>query len=249
LAQDTKVLKETEINPMILETAEDALTRALEITGFEKLMKVDPFSLPADSLAKKVVVENDSTPFLSDLIIGRQLWQVSLDSVDIRPECARDRGYDMWRRKSFRIWLGPSGKLLKIYSIPHSQDSICTPILTSDEATDRLNRKGEMYLGFPEKLPMARFIHALNAASGCKPLVANEIIAQYVMYSEFGSSPMAVWCITSLGIPPTHFTSHRKKHVRRSTQDLDCERCLINAENGKWLSMISIPCSKPQIND
>ena len=245
-AQDTKVSEESEIAPIKLGTAEDALSRALEITGFEKLMKVGPFSLPADSLAKKVVIENDSTPFLSDLIIGRQLWQVRLADVDIRTPLAKELRSDRFERKTFDVLLDPNtGKILKIHSIPLNMDSICTLLHTVEEATARLKHKGKIYHGIPDESPKATFIEAINAATGCGPVIANEISAQYILYSKLGSDPIPVWCITSLGIPPVHLTSLSEK-TAESDVSLECWTCIVDAMSGRWMSQAYVPCDPPE---
>ena len=125
-------------------------------------------------------------------------------------------------------------------------DSICTLLYTAEERTVYLKNQGEEYHGFPQEAPNVSFRDALIAAVGCKPLIANEISAQYVLYSEFGSEPKPVWSITSLGIPPLHFTS---KGENSSDPDvsLECYKCIVDAMSGKWESVSLVPCNPPEM--
>jgi len=211
-------------------------------------MKVRLSKSSAENYVKKVVIKKDSTAFLSSQIEGRELWQIRLNDVDIRPKFSRDEGYDVWRKKSFIVLLNANtGQPLKIYSIPLSKDSICTLKHTAEKATALLSNRREVYHGFPTEPPQITFLQALNAAAGCLPLVANEIVAQYIMYSQFGRDPIPVWSITSLGVPPIHFTSYREKYKKKSNNiSLDCERCLVNAISGELMSQTNVPCNKPK---
>lgn len=230
-------------NIPVIKSKEEAIAKTLKITGFENRIKV----MPTDTMVKRIIIKKDSTAFLSNQIEGRELWQVIINDVDIRPEYSRSRGINYWRRKSFNILLDPiSGQLLKINSVPMVTDSICTPSLTADEETAYLKAKGKIYHGFPPVAPNISFRDALIAAIPCRPLIANEISAQYILYSKFGSEPKPVWKITSLGVPPLHFTS-RGQESSNEEVFLECYTCIVDAMTGKWESVSLVPCYPPEM--
>ncbi|MFH1687919.1 MAG: hypothetical protein ABIE70_10430 [bacterium] len=63
-------------------TAEQAVERALEATGFGRA-QYKQRSNPSE-MAIKVVVEDDKTPFFHDRIINKELWVVTFDSVYVK---------------------------------------------------------------------------------------------------------------------------------------------------------------------
>jgi len=241
-SQDDVDSKESGDVPIKLESAGDALQRALDLTGFGDRMKVNPARSITDSVAKKVIINKDSTAFLSNQILGRELWQINLKNVDIRTKLAISMGADMWKKKDFNILLDPTtGKVLRIYSIPLNEDSKCILENNADEETERLKIDGKIYHGFPDVMSKITFVEALNAAAGCTPLVANEINAYYVLYSKNGSDPKPVWSITSIGISAPPFASG--EHDEEGTE---CYNCIVDAQTGKWLSVSSVPCYSPK---
>ncbi len=231
-----------------IKTPEEALELALELTGFENYMKENILKSSAEDYVKKVVIEKDSTPFLNDQIEGRELWQIEINDVDLRHEYSISRGINYWRRKSFRILLDPnSGQIIKINSVPMVTDSICTLTLSADEETTYLKEKGKKYHGFPPRAPNISFRDALIAAVPCRLSIANEISAQYILYSKFGSEPKPVWKITSLGVPPLHFSS--RGHVSSDEEvSLECYTCIVDAMTGKWESVSLVPCDPPEMS-
>ncbi len=250
-AQDIDKSIDSLYAPVRLESASDALSRALEITGFNEFMESRLSKSSAGNYVEKVFIEKDSTPFLNNQIEGRELWQVRLNDVDIRTKFARDEGYDLWRRKSFIVLLNPTtGQLMKIYSIPLSKDSICTMRYTADEARNELlHSSKEEYKGFPTIPPKTTFLEALNAAAGCMTPVANEIIGQYIMYSRHGQDPIPVWCITSLGVPEVDITGMRTQSLVKESETtipLDCVRCIVDAMSGKLRISVSVQCNAPK---
>ncbi len=214
-----------------LNSPERALGRAFEATGFVSRMDRVPPASAASSVAESISIQGDNTPFLADSLNGREAWKVRFDQVDIRTPLAITRNDDLWDKRDFEVVLNRlGGQIITIRSVSGAPS--LWPELSADSAARQLlNEGGERYLGLVDSLPKITFIEALNAAVGGKPLVAEEIIGQCVMYSRKGEKPRPVWIITTRGVPPielTHYSHRTSKGVK------DRYRCVVDATTGEW---------------
>jgi hypothetical protein len=221
----------------LLSNANDAVTKALEITGFKDHITIPIAS--SDKIARKLLIMEDETPFLSDKIKGKEVWVVKFDSVDIRPEVARNRGDHRWPLKSFDVLLDPrTGQVVKIHAgYTDSSDNVL-PEPPSNVAELSLRETGEIYHAFPDSNPKVTFIEALQAAVGCAPVSAKEIIAYLVLHSKGNSTPKPVWCITCRGIPPVTFSVRSEKASEKARNRA---RCVVDATTGEWMFMTNRP--------
>lgn len=232
-----QVVADSVVHSMAVTSSEKALERALLVTGFASRIRRVSQPPTASSVATKSIAIDNNTPFLADQINGKEVWVVRVDSVDIRPEEAILNGDNRWDKKNFEILLDPvSGQVLRIST--SSTASNLTPEPDSRTASAELSFRGERYCAFLDSVPEVTFLEALNAAAGCTPLVAEEIIAVCVLHSEGDRRPRPVWIITSRGVPPFEFTSFSKEAPE---QDRSRVRCIVDATTGKWLSMSVAP--------
>ena len=185
-------------------TAEEAVQRAYQYTGFEEIKSVPQTA--AAEMASLTVIENDSTPFLYTQINGRQVWKVQLKDVRL---VLPDKVQELVERnnpKTYEAWIdAETGILLRVFSRYQGHDPNLYPELPPDSATKLMESMGEKLTGFPTVLPELDFMAALNNAGGANPMEAKEINASYVLWSEYGRPAVPAWHIVSRGIPPWEF--------------------------------------------
>jgi hypothetical protein len=231
--QDDSIKSDASNHAYAISTPEQALERALLITGFSPRMKQIP-TIPVDTnVVKLVTIVDDNTPFLADSVNGRQFWRVRLDAVDTRNQQAIDRGDDRWGRRNFDVTIDPrNGSLIWIQT--DTRDTALPPEVSAASATAQLSEMDERYWGFVDPLPKVSFLEALHAASGCAAPIAVEILAQCVRYSGRGQTPRPIWIIVTRGVPQVEVTamSHMADKSVRSRV-----RCAVDATSGDWLFM------------
>jgi hypothetical protein len=222
--------------PLAIASAQGALERAYAYTGFPRSSSgTDPTSTDT---AFMVTMEENETPFLSDYVRGRRVWDVKIRQVtlylpDWVPSFAavqKPRDYDIWIDSA-------TGVLFKIESRSEVADPDLAPEPPSDTATRMLRGCGEAWLGFPPTPPLVTFHEALNAAGAANPVEAKEIIAWHVMFSKDGNPPFPTWQIIGRGIPPLEFHEHpdRPLYLRNRM------RSVVDAATGKEIMFSNMP--------
>lgn len=215
-------------------TPDQAVARALKITGFDQLKSID--TLAAVSSAKLITMFDSTTPFLADSINGDTVWRIEFKDVvlglkDVPAELAEQHP------RHFVVYLSPSpGGLIRVSSRSEERSAgLWNKPLAQD--AERLMSSNERYIGFPEHDPAVTFSEALGAAKG-DPLIADEIDAVLVMYTYSNklphreiTFPCPVWAIHLYGIPTVQSTKYPDL-PRSQTGHL---RTIVDAVNGQWL--------------
>lgn len=219
--------------------AEEALTQARQILGL-------PDKMPPGSSATLVTLAEDTTPFLSEKLVGRPIWQVVLADWPLELPSAAEGAQDRFPR-TFDVFVDPKdGSLLKLASRWPEGVPAIAPEPEAAFAEEQMGRAGlERYHGFPESKPAVDFIQALDVVykQGVgNPLEAKQIIAHCVERSAMGKKPRAVWAITLRGIPPLRAAYpgvpvDARNHIRN----------IVDANTGEWLCAGTSP--QPQEGD
>lgn len=216
--------------------AADAISNAFKVMGF---VETNKDALLEQGVAVQVLARDSLTPFLNQHIDNKIVWRVFLSDIEIRPKSAKMSGSAKKTGRDFEVLLDPeTGAVLRIYSAPLKNDTNVWNEPLSEIAEQKLRRNQEIYHGFPSILPEISLLEALEAAVGCKPFVANEIIAQLVMHSNSGTEPKPVWCITCRGIPPVVGSA---RSAKAPVQFRNRARCVVDATTGEWMYMTSNP--------
>ena len=215
---------------------EQVLARVAELSGL-------PQDLVQESVVKLVTVEEDNTPFLSEQIIGRSLWQVTTPKWKLQLPSAAPKYEDRYER-TFVILVDPvNGSILKIASL-WPQHVPGEPSEVPVRSAEAQMRNAERYHGFPPAEPAVTFLGAVDVVrrKGLgNPLVAKQIVAHYVMQSRMGGQPTAVWAITLRGIrievpAPQALTGELLPNPAVSRM-----RNIVDANTGEWLQANNVP--------
>lgn len=215
---------------------EHVLARVAEISGL-------PQDVVQKSVVRLVTVEEDNTPFLSERIIGRRLWQVTTPKWRLRLPSAAPKDDDQYER-TFVVLVDPvDGSLLKIASL-WPKDVPGEPPEVPVRSAEAQMRNAERYHGFPSADPAVTFLCAVDIVrrqGWGDPLVAKQIVGHYVMQSRMGGQPTAVWAITLLGInievpAPQPLTGESLPNPAVSRM-----RNIVDADTGEWLQAINVP--------
>ncbi len=190
--------------------------------------------------ARLAVVASDRTPYLSEQIVGRTAWRVTLEDWKIvlsSEPALRDRF-----SRTLDVFVDPiHGRLLKLETQWPQGEPPIRPHPTAESATWQMWNSGrEVYHGFPAAPPKVTLQQALTAIreqGGGNPTVARQIIGHYVVWSMKGISeePRPVWAIMLWGIPPQlPFRADSKEPRFRM-------RYIIDAATGKYILRINTP--------
>ena len=228
-----------------IRTAEQAVDRALEITGFDRAnykKRSDP-----SEMAAKVTVLEDKTPFFHDRIVDRELWRVTFDSVYVEiPRLAPS-----WERnqirKTYDVYFDPeTGYLLKIESRWDGRDTTLSEEPPADFATNDMLKDGIAYVDIVKVIPEIDLYKALQIATDCYAANAKQIIAHLVLTGQGGVDPRPVWSILGRGTPPFDISGKGYRFV--PVWQKNRMRCLVDAMNGDYLIFISnTPAVEPPI--
>ena len=217
-----------------VQNQEQAIRQVVEVVGV-------PEDLLPGITAQLVTVAEDDTPFLSQQIAGRPLWQVVINKWRLHLDSAIPGFEDRYER-TFDVLVDPvNGNILKITSDWPEGIPRMAPEPSAWAAEEKMGRSGlEKYHSFPDAKPLISFLEALNVLQRegvGSPLVAKQIIGHYVVQSRMAREPKPVWAITLRGIempwhggprgtPPTVLTRMRN---------------IVHAETGEWLSASNQP--------
>lgn len=182
---------------------EDALARSRRVLG----ELPEGATLRAEGL---VDVGSLNLPFIRHEVAGQQAWHIVVENWRLLP----GRNYEE-KDQVPRIWdvflSAQDGRVLRIAS-RWPADVPPIPPLASAESAERqmAPTRGdglgdEVYHALPEAEPSMSLSEALDATGYEEPVWAQQVVAQYVVWSIKGtkwSAPRAVWAITLRGIPP-----------------------------------------------
>lgn len=215
-----------------IRTNDVAITRAYEILGVSDARELKV-------RATLTTLAEDNTPFLSTQIKGSPIWHVVVDNLMIRLE--RYAGEEDRHTRTFDVFLDAAGgQLLKAVSRWPKGIPAIAPEPSSKSAEEQMRRAGEeRYHSFPKDGPGITLLEALNALNDTEnPLVAKQIRAVYVMWSQVGKwrTPRPVWAITLRGIPPISGTNpaigiNLRNHIRY----------IVDPKTRKWLCASTSP--------
>ena len=198
-------------------TPEEAVAKALDVTGFDRLKGID--TAAAKLSATLVTMVDSTTPFLADSINGRKVWRVEfknviLDLKNVSSEISESHPRD------FVVYVDPElGGLLKVVSQVAGYDEAVWRKPSAELAEKQLLGHRERYLGFPKEKPPVSFVDALDAVRK-NPILAQEIVGLHVMHSHLDKDPRLVWDIhlygirTILSIKDPGLPSYQRDHWR-----------------------------------
>jgi hypothetical protein len=194
---------------------------------------------PAESATQLVSVVQDRTPFVATLLLTRPLWHSQIDGLKLQLPSSPPGFEDSFQR-TFDLFLDPvCGQLVKVRSRWPQGEAPIPDELEADQAAEQMNRSGdEKYHGFPGDPPAVTFISALDSVQrgGGNPLVAKQIIGDYVIWSRIGKweVPRAVWAVTLRGVPPLHARGDDKGANSAA-------RYIVDARSGEYLCASNTP--------
>ncbi len=179
-------------------TVESIYEQASKITGFNA---TETAIRSTDEKVKKIVFNDDITPFLGEYGKKRAVWRIKYAGINL--EESKGQEIDESFRRDFEVYIDSlSGHLLKITCHYGQTNPEECPELKAEEAEQQLNNhSSERYLGFPDEAPLISFKKALLKCH-VNPYPAEEILGQYVMYTDGGCEPTPVWIISFCGLPP-----------------------------------------------
>ena len=218
-----------------VENEQQAIAQVIEIAGV-------PEDLRSGMSGNLVTLAEDNTPFLSEQIIGRPLWQVVIQKWRLHLDSAIPGFEDRYER-TFDVLVDPiNGNILKIASRWPEGIPQMAPEPPAWSAQEQMGRSGlEKYHSFPQERAAITFLKALDIvlSEGVgSPLVAKQILGQYVVQSKMQGEPRPVWAITLRGIrilrspppPPPGAARSERLYV------LNRMRNIVHAQTGQWLS-------------
>jgi len=175
-----------------LQESGEAIRQTLKILGVSESEQTGELGITA----KLVSLKSDNTPFLTEQIVGRPVWQVVIRRWKLEVNSAPPNCEDKYKR-TFDVFVGAeTGRLLKIVSRWPEGAARIPPEPGAHTYADQMQQYGEeKYHAFPEDDPKIDFLHALDALRD-SALVAEQIVAQYVVWSEMGRDHKPVWAIT-----------------------------------------------------
>ena len=216
-----------------VDNGEEAIRRVIEVVGV-------PAHLAQRASAELVTLTDDNTPFLSEQIVGRPLWQVVINNWKVELPSAASGFEDSFDRTFDVLVDAANGQILKIASRwPEGVPEI-SPEPPAWSAEDQMQRTGfEKYHGFPQDDPSLTFLEALDVVfrEGVgSPFSAKQITAHYVVRSHMRREPKPVWAITLRGIPPLvaafpGVPEDARNHLRN----------IVDASTGEWISADTSP--------
>lgn len=188
--------------------------------------------------ATLVELKDDDIPYLRAEIVGRPLWRVAVSQWKLDLKQGSGGVRDRYSR-TFDVYLdAASGQTLRVRSRWPKGEPVMPPSVNSATATEQLRRSSrQIYHGFPSEDPEVSFLQALESIGreGWDPTVARQIVAEYVMWSEMGQEPRAVWAIMLRGVPVVKPPPGTPKTA------LDQYRHIIDAKTGEWIVADNLP--------
>jgi len=181
-----------------LSSKEAIYERSASITGFSVAKSA---VRSVDERVELIILDDDITPFLGEFGKNRPVWRVRYTGINLK-DVERQTADESFNR-DFDVYIDSlSGHVLKITCSYGQLNPEECPELRAEEAERQLNNHtSERYLGFPKEEPHISFREAIIKCR-VNPYSAEEILGQYVMYTDGGCEPKPVWIISFCGLPP-----------------------------------------------
>ncbi len=209
-----------ETSPLL--TANNAIEKALQYTGFDKSKG---FSKSDNVQAKLKKIANISIPFANDKFIKDNVWHVYFEQIEVGQQTTK-----LTLRDFLVLLERKTGKLLMIYSISEiegSSDTLPQPLKVAAEKYFR-DRKYQIY-NIPEKVSDLTFWEALQKVRMASPSSSKIIKAYYWDFSTGKNHYPYSWLIIHRGMEQQIPTSHGNEHNPIGNNLMSC----IDAKNGK----------------
>ena len=163
----------------VIKTESDAIKRALEYTGFDKINNYDKSK--SIERIELIVAQDSTTPFITNHIEGRIAWLVSfknLDFISFEKTCESDSTYKI---QTDVVVDAENGELLQINSYINSFGKNSTFVTSNEE---EMNTFFEKCYGIPDKMPLINLYQALKIIND--ECIDQEIVmlANYFYYSK-----------------------------------------------------------------
>lgn len=205
------LLAETSDPIVSINSADQALAKAIEYTGFEELELASP-----EKTVAHTVVRDSMIPFLSDYIDGRAAWRVDIENVLLDIKTVNPEPEPV---KCVTVYIDSlTGTLLRAKFTLPGKDSSRVQESTSDEMTRHLTGFDERLHGFPDIVPTVTLLEAIRLDK-FYPLLAQEIVVWYVQYSRDTLESRPAWMICMLGMPPITSNQFNMQMDRRFVVD------------------------------
>jgi hypothetical protein len=174
-------------------TAEEAIERAIEYTGFDK---ADGYDSITSAFAELVISENDNTPFIAEKIQGKNVWQITFYNIPVGQGCKTIT------EREFQVTLYPeTGKLIKIFSVSDHSGSLDTlPQPSATVAEKWFKDRKYVFNMLPDEMCNITFWEALQKAWIACPSVTKIIKAYYWDISGGERDFPYTWLIIFRGI-------------------------------------------------
>ena len=180
-----------------LKLGSEAKVRACGLMG----LTVDAESRMSASLVR---LTEDNTPFLSDALVGRDLWHIYLRDWSFRLKSVQE-GFEDPRKTTADVYLDPiSGRLLKLTTHwPEGERKMPSEVSAEVGAEQMRDSGRKCYHGFPAVDPKISLSDALDSIVrwGGDPFAARQVVARYVVWSRMGREPKPVWAVMLRGVP------------------------------------------------
>ena len=185
---------------------------------------------------ERVTIRNDKTPYLSQELIGRELWVVKVHNWVLKSSAPTAVRGNSTREMTLYV-IPETGVVVKVWSPWLKGIPPLPPIVEADVAAAQMASGAEIYHGFPDQGPSISLEKALDAihARGFDPRDAREIIAEYVVWSRMGEPSRPVWAVMLRGVPVI------KPPPGTPAGALDQYRHIVDAETGEWLWASNLP--------
>lgn len=181
-----------------LRTAQDAKLMVRNIMGFGLAKRL--------AQPEKKAISKPTMPFIGKKLIGKEVWEVFVDDVDLTFVHGDAKIQNPHVHKFEAKVLVETGQLLEIRSVVHPDEKIESLLMSAEDAEKRYAMTSELYEGLPDVPPEISFEEVLQRAhaSGVADIAnAKQILGYYVVSSQKGvRSPQRLWILHLRGMPP-----------------------------------------------
>ncbi|MBU0982464.1 MAG: hypothetical protein KKA42_01240 [candidate division Zixibacteria bacterium] len=200
---ESSVSAETEPGHCPVLSPNEAIDRALEFTGFDKLaeyMRPDP-----ETDVVLTVARDSTTPSLADSIDGREVWQVRFRDCALGGRLrSTNSAMELQGIRTYHAWIdSQNGRLLRLYSSPFQGDPNILPEPPSRIADEEL---GSVYAGIADHPPPVTISECLPGVPMAYPRTAKEKDIWLVNITGLGPEVGPCWVVQARGIPPMDVT-------------------------------------------
>lgn len=164
-----------------------------------------PDSIVGDEWRRSASVDSttmadSTTAFLADSISGRTAWLIRFPNLALDLQSNGSRQPRSIRPREFLVYLDAStGNPLRIVSQLPGYNEAYWFKPSAEQAADQFGHQATSYSALPDSFPATSFARAL-AVCDLDPLIAEEIVALFVMRKHLGRTPREVWEISFYGV-------------------------------------------------